>query len=340
MLKRNYPNTRLRRTRSHTWSRDLCAETNLTSKDLIYPLFVAENKDNKNNKKEPIKSMPGVFRHNIDSILSEVKIAHELGIPAIALFPQTPNNLKTIDAKEAINPDNLICNTVREIKKLNLDIGVICDVALDPYILHGHDGLIINGEINNDLTIEVLSEQALIQAQAGCDIIAPSDMQDGRVGAIRKTLENNNFHNTLILSYAAKYASSFYGPFRDAVGSKDNLNSNIDSNIPKDKKTYQQDYANSDEALHEVALDLQEGADMIMVKPGMPYLDIIHRVKIEFKVPTFAYQVSGEYAMLKFVAENTDMDFINIMLESLTSFKRAGCDGILTYAACDIAKVL
>ena len=188
MFKRNYPNTRLRRTRSYTWSRDLCAETNLTSKDLIYPLFVSENKDNKNNKKEPIKSMPGVFRHNIESILSEVKIAHELGIPAIALFPQTPNNLKTIDAKEAINPDNLICNTVREIKKLNLDIGVICDVALDPYISHGHDGLIINGKINNDLTIEVLSEQALIQAQAGCDIIAPSDMQDGRVRSSRVSI--------------------------------------------------------------------------------------------------------------------------------------------------------
>ena len=285
--------------------------------------------------------MPGVYRHNIQSILDEVKLAHSLGIPAIALFPNTPENLKTDCASEAINPDNLICTTVREIKKLNLNIGIICDVALDPYTSHGHDGLIINNQIDNDATLDILTQQALIQAQAGCDIIAPSDMQDGRIIKIRETLENNNFKNTLILSYAAKYASNFYGPFRDAVGSKSNLKSNIKSDLNnkiKNKKTYQQDFANSNEALHEVALDIQEGADLIMIKPGMPYLDIISKVKEIFKIPTFAYQVSGEYAMLQFAAKNTDMDFTSIMLESLVCFKRAGCDGILTYAAIDIAE--
>ena len=343
---RSFPNTRLRRTRMHDWSRSLTCETLLTSQDLIYPLFVY--KDNSNTPTQtPIQSMPGVFRHNLASIIEQVKQAEQLGIPAIALFPQTPANLKNELGTEATNPNNLICTAVREIKKLNLNIGIICDVALDPYTTHGHDGVIYNNNIDNDKTLKILAEQALIQAQAGCDIIAPSDMQDGRVKYIREILEKNNLPNTLILSYAAKYASNFYGPFREAVGSENiskNISKNIShhnqQNIPNNKKTYQQDIGNTDEALHEVALDLQEGADLIMVKPGMPYLDIVYKVKQNFKVPTFAYQVSGEYTMLKLASNGNEDNFKKLMLESLTCFKRAGCDGILTYSALEIASIL
>jgi len=298
----------------------------LSVHDLIWPLFVVEG-----SHSEAITSMPGVERLPLDGIRRSVAEAAELGIPAVALFPATEETLKTDDAAEAVNPENLVCRTVRAIKREVGDaVGVICDVALDPYSRHGQDGLVQDGYVVNDPTLGVLRQQAIVQADAGCDIIAPSDMMDGRIAAVRDALDEKGFIDVQIMSYAAKYASAFYGPFRDAVGSSGNLGSG-------DKKTYQQDPASSDEALHEVALDLREGADSIMVKPGMPYLDIVRRVKDQFAVPTFAYQVSGEYAMLMAAAQHGWLNRESVMLESLLAFKRAGADGVLTYFARDAA---
>ena len=323
-----FPSTRLRRIRMKEFSRRLVSENNLSVNDLIWPLFVCEG----NNTADKINSMPGVFRYSIDNILKELEIAVKLKIPAIALFPQIDSGLKDEKGSEATNENNLICRTIKSIKKNFPDLGVICDVALDPYTNHGHDGLVVNNIVDNDTTLEVLEKQALVQAVAGCDIIAPSDMMDGRVARIRNILDENKFQNTLILSYAAKYASKFYGPFRDAISSSGNLKGGS-------KSTYQMDMANSNEALREVALDIQEGADMVMVKPGMPYLDIIHRIKSKFNIPTFAYQVSGEYAMIKGAINNNWLDS-QVIKESLLSFKRAGADGILTYFAKEIAEDL
>ncbi|MGH1403342.1 MAG: porphobilinogen synthase [Alphaproteobacteria bacterium] len=326
MINNFSPSKRMRRLRQSSWVREMCQENRLHVSDLIWPVFVLEGK----NRKEPIDSMPGVYRHSIDTLLEEVKRAKDLGICAIALFPVIPAELKTEDGQESFNPDNLMCRAICAIKKAVPDIGLITDVALDPYTSHGHDGLIIDNEIANDETVEILCKQALVQAQAGADIIAPSDMMDGRVGAIRQALDHSTHHNTMIMAYAAKYASAFYGPFRDAVQSSGCLSG--------DKKTYQMNPSNADEALHEVELDLEEGADMIMVKPGMPYLDIIKSVKSEFGVPTFAYHVSGEFAMLHAAAQNGWLDYDKTLMETMIAFKRAGCDGILTYAAPDIAK--
>ena len=323
-----FPSTRLRRIRMKEFSRRLVSENNLSVNDLIWPLFVCEG----NNIADKINSMPGVFRYSIDNILKELETAVKLKIPAIALFPQIDSGLKDEKGSEATNENNLICRTIKSIKKNFPDLGVICDVALDPYTNHGHDGLVVNNIVDNDATLDVLEKQALVQAVAGCDIIAPSDMMDGRVARIRNILDENKFQNTLILSYAAKYASKFYGPFRDAISSSGNLKGGS-------KSTYQMDMANSNEALREVALDIQEGADMVMVKPGMPYLDIIHRIKSEFNIPTFAYQVSGEYAMIKGAINNNWLDS-QVIKESLLSFKRAGADGILTYFAKEIAEDL
>jgi porphobilinogen synthase len=324
----NFPSTRLRRLRMKEFSRRMVSENNLSVDDLIWPLFVCEG----NNVAEKINSMPGVFRYSIDNILKELETVAKLRIPAIALFPQIDNALKDENGTQAIDENNLICRTIKSIKKNFPDLGIICDVALDPFTNHGHDGLVINDIVDNDATLTVLEKQALAQVRAGCDIVAPSDMMDGRVGRIRKALDDNNFHNTLILSYAAKYASKFYGPFRDAISSSGNLKGGS-------KSTYQMDISNSDEALREVALDINEGADMVMIKPGMPYLDIIQKVKSEFKIPTFAYQVSGEYAMIKGAIDNNWLDS-KVIKESLLSFKRAGADGILTYFAKEIAKEL
>jgi len=308
----------------------MVAEASLSPADLIWPVFVCEGE----NLREPIPSMPGVERLSIDVLVEEVGRARQLGIPAVAVFPKTDPALKTPEAEEAVNPDNLACRAVRAIKQSHAEsIGVICDVALDPYSSHGQDGLVRDGYVVNDETVEVLCRQAIVQAEAGCDVIAPSDMMDGRVGAIRGALDEAGFSNVLILSYAAKYASAFYGPFRDAVGSKGALGSG-------DKKTYQMNPANTDEALREVALDIAEGSDMVMVKPGLPYLDIVRRVKETFAVPTFAYQVSGEYAMLAAAAANGWLDRDAVMLEGLLAFKRAGADGILTYFAVDAARLL
>jgi porphobilinogen synthase len=323
------PIARPRRLRVSPWIRNMVSEHRVTVNDLIWPVFIQEG----NNLRTPIASMPGVERLSIDLLTLAVKEARDLGIPAIALFPATPANLKTQDGEEAFNPENLVCRTIRAIKSAVPDIGIICDVALDPYTSHGQDGLVRNGVVVNDETVEVLCKQSVVQARAGCDVIAPSDMMDGRVGAIRKALDNTGFSHVAILSYAAKYASAFYGPFRDAVGSANNLGKS-------DKKTYQMDPSNSSEALREVALDIAEGADMIMVKPGMPYLDVVARVKDTFKVPTFAYQVSGEYAMLCAAAANGWLDREKVILESLLSFKRAGADGVLTYFAMEAAKLL
>lgn len=325
---RTFPATRMRRMRSAAWLRDLAQENTLTTKDLIWPIFVIEGE----NTREDIPSMPGVSRMTIDIAIEEVKNAANLGIPAIAIFPIVPTDKKTEDGAESYNEDNLICRATNAIKSAVPDIGIITDVALDPYTSHGHDGVIENGIILNDETVEILGKQSLAQAKAGADVIAPSDMMDGRIAAIRATLEQNNFRNTCIMSYAAKYASGFYGPFRDAV--------NSGSFLKGDKKTYQMNPANSAEAIHEVALDIQEGADMIMVKPGLPYLDIITNVKREFNAPTFAYHVSGEYAMLRAASANGWLDYEQTALETLMSFKRAGADGILTYCAPDIAKIL
>lgn len=324
-----FPATRLRRVRGAAWSRRLVAESTLSTSDLIWPWFVFDGIGT-----QDVPSMPDVERLGTDRIAAAAAHACELNLPAVAVFPATDPKLKTPDAEEAVNADNLVCQTVRRIKQETGDsLGVICDVALDPYSSHGQDGLVRDGKVVNDETVELLCAQAVVQAQAGCDIIAPSDMMDGRVGAIRRSLDHAGFQHVQIMSYAAKYASAFYGPFRDAVGSAANLGGG-------DKKTYQQDPAQSDEALHEVALDLQEGADSVMVKPGMPYLDIVRRVKDRFCVPTFAYQVSGEYAMLQAAAANGWLDGESVMLESLLAFKRAGADGVLTYFAPRAATVL
>jgi porphobilinogen synthase len=325
----SFPQTRLRRPRREEWSRRLVAENALTPADLILPLFVEEGR----GKQTPIASMPGVFRRSIDGTVEVARKAAELGIPAIAVFPATDPSLKTDDAKEAINPENLVCRAVRAIKAAVPILGVICDVALDPYSSHGQDGLVKGGYVVNDETIEVLKQQAIVQAAAGCDVIAPSDMMDGRIGEIRKALDQAGYDRTLILSYAVKYASAFYGPFRDAVGSAGNLGQG-------DKKTYQMDPANAEEGLHEAALDVAEGADWLMVKPGLPYLDMVARVKEAFGKPTFAYQVSGEYAMIAAASERGWLDRRRAVLESLLCFKRAGADGVLTYFALEAAEWL
>ena len=326
----NYSATRMRRMRRSDFSRRLMRENRLSPDDLIYPMFVIEG----NNKREAIASMPGVERVSIDQLLIEAEQCFALGIPAIALFPVVSQNKKSDDAAEAYNPQGLAQTAVRELKKALPDLGVITDVALDPFTLHGQDGLVDDdGYVLNDETVEVLVKQALSHAEAGADIVAPSDMMDGRIGAIRQALEDKKLIHTRILSYSAKYASSFYGPFRDAVGSADNL-------AGGNKYSYQMDPANSDEALHEVELDIKEGADMFMVKPGMPYLDIVRRVKDTFGVPTYVYQVSGEYAMLKAASENGWLNEQDTVLESLLAFKRAGADGILTYYAKTVAQWL
>lgn len=313
--------TRLRRNRKSEWARRLVRENVLTSDDLIWPMFVVDG----HNARTPVPSMPGVERLTVDQIVRDAERAAQLKIPCIALFPFTEPSLRDETGSEALNPDNLVCQAVRAIKKQFPEIGVLCDVALDPFTSHGHDGLIEDGKILNDETVAVLVKQALTQAEAGCDVIAPSDMMDGRVSAIRQALDDNGFVDVQIMSYAAKYASAFYGPFRDAIGSAKTLTG--------DKRTYQMDSANSDEALREVELDIAEGADMVMVKPGMPYLDIVRRVKDNFAIPTFVYQVSGEYAMIAGAAANGWIDGERAMMESLVGFKRAGADGILTYFA-------
>jgi porphobilinogen synthase len=320
----------MRRLRNQDFTRKLVAENQLTASDLIYPMFVLEGE----NQKEAVPSMPGVERLSIDLLVKEAHDLVQLGIPAIALFPVTPLHAKSLCAREAYNPDGLAQKAVRAIKQAIPNIAVITDVALDPFTSHGQDGLIDEqGYVLNDETIEVLVKQALSHAEAGADIVAPSDMMDGRVGALRLALESHGFINTCIMAYSAKYASSYYGPFRDAVGSAGNIKGG-------NKKNYQMDPANSDEAMREIALDLQEGADMVMVKPGMPYLDIVRRCKDEFKVPTFAYQVSGEYAMHKAAFANGWLNEDEVILESLIAFKRAGADGILTYFAKDAAQLL
>ena len=324
-----YPALRLRRTRSSAWSRRLHAETVLTPADLIWPLFVAEG----TGVEEPIASLPGVSRWSVDGIVARGREARDLGIACIALFPNTPAALRSDDGREALNPDNLMCRAIRALKDAVPEIGVLTDVALDPYTSHGHDGLVdAVGYVVNDDTAAVLVEQALNQARAGADIIAPSDMMDGRIGMIRAALERDGAHNVQIMSYAAKYASGFYGPFRDAVGSRGLLKG--------DKKTYQMDPANAEEALREVALDLAEGADSVMVKPGLPYLDIIVRVKERFQVPVFAYQVSGEYAMIEASVAAGAGERDALVLETLMAFKRAGCSGVLTYHALHAARLL
>ena len=330
MIESHFSYLRLRRTRSAGFIRDMVRENTLSAADFIWPLFVCEG----SNQTDPIASMPGVSRHSIDQIVIQAKKAHQLGIPAIALFPKTPDSLKTADGREAVNDKNLVCEAVRAVKTACPDIGIICDVALDPYTDHGHDGVLGDkGEILNDASVEILVEQARTLADAGCDIIAPSDMMDGRVLAIRDMLETSGHENVMIMSYAAKYASAFYGPFRDAVGAGRKLGGD-------GKKTYQMDPANSDEALREVRADIAEGADMVMVKPGMPYLDIIRRVTDSFNIPCFAYQVSGEYAMLNAAAQKGWLDREAVMEESLLAFKRAGASGILTYFAAEMAEKL
>lgn len=325
-----FPKQRPRRIRKNAFARDLVRENTLTVQDLIYPCFVLEG----NNQREAVKSMPGVERLSIDLLLKEAEQIHKLGVPLMALFPVTPLDVKSEDAKEAFNPDGLAQRAVRSIKKEFPELGIMTDVALDPFTTHGQDGLIDDsGYIVNDATVDVLVKQALSHAEAGADMVAPSDMMDGRIGAIREALESNGYINTQIMAYSAKYASSFYGPFRDAVGSAANL-------AGGNKYSYQMDPANTDEALHEVALDIYEGADMVMVKPGMPYLDVLWRVKQTFQKPTFVYQVSGEYAMLKAAAQNGWLDEQSTVMESLVAFKRAGADGILTYFAKDIAQQL
>ncbi|UZK66858.1 porphobilinogen synthase [Sphingomonas sp. M1-B02] len=323
-----YPALRLRRTRASAWSRRLHAETVLTPADLIWPLFVTEG-----DGEEPIASLPGVSRWGLGGIVERAREAAALGIPCVALFPNTPASLRSDDGREALNPDNLMCRAIKAIKDAVPDLGVLTDVALDPYTSHGHDGLVdAAGYVLNDATAAVLTEQALVQAAAGADIVAPSDMMDGRIGLIREALEAGSHANVQIMAYAAKYASGFYGPFRDAVGSRGLLKG--------DKKTYQMDPANAEEALREVALDLAEGADSVMVKPGLPYLDIIVRVKSEFQVPVFAYQVSGEYAMIEAAAAVGAGDRDTLVLETLLAFKRAGCSGVLTYHAPLAARLL
>ena len=325
----DFPNHRGRRLRNNFWIRDLVAENNISVNDLIWPIFLIEGKD----KIEPINELPGVNRYTIDKLIEIASEAFELGIKCVALFPRTPANLKTQNCEESYNPENLVNKATRLLKKKIPDLGIMLDVALDPYNSLGHDGLVKDDKILNDETLEILIKQSLVQAESGADILGPSDMMDGRVKLIRENLEKNNFPNTLIMAYAAKYASSYYGPFRDAVGSSKNIKGG-------NKFSYQMDPANIDEALHECALDLDEGADMIMVKPGMPYLDVAYRVKNELQAPTFAYQVSGEYSMHMAAFIEGWLDKEDVMLESLLAFKRAGCDGILTYFAIDAARFL
>ena len=323
----SYPNVRLRRNRKAEWSRRLVSENNLSTNDLIWPIFIREGK----NIKEPIKTMPGVYRYTLDKIENLVEKAISKKIPMIALFPQTPELKKNTKGSEALNKNNLVCKALRLIKKNYKDIGLMCDVALDPYTNHGHDGILKKNYVDNDETIKVLIKQSLLQAEMGCDVIAPSDMMDGRVGEIRKNLDKNGFKLVQILSYAVKYASNFYGPFRDAVGSKKYLRGN--------KKNYQMDFNNSKEALREVALDISEGADFVMVKPGLPYLDIIKLIKDNFKIPVFAYQVSGEYSLIMNAINNKLLNE-DVIIESLTSLKRAGASAIVTYFADQVASRL
>lgn len=325
-----FPTVRMRRNRRHRWTREMVAEQHLTAKDFIWPVFVHGGPE----REVSVPSMPGVVRYSLDAVVDAVGHAVELGIPAIAIFPATDPSKKTPLAEEALNPDNLVCQALRSLKQaFGNDVGLLADVALDPYSSHGQDGIVRDGYVVNDETLEILCRQAVVQAEAGCDIAAPSDMMDGRIGAIRGALDAEGRDDVMIMAYAAKYASAFYGPFRDAVGSSANLGQG-------DKKTYQMNPANGDEALREVALDLQEGADMVMVKPGMPYLDIVQRVSSTFQVPTIAYQVSGEYSMLAGAADNGWLERENVVLESLMSFKRAGATGILTYFAVEAAAAL
>jgi porphobilinogen synthase len=323
-----FPAVRMRRNRKSSWARRLVAENTLTPADLIWPIFLCEGR----SKRVPVESMPGVERLSVDLLPQAAEQALELGIPAIALFPYTDPKQRSDDGREALNPENLVCRATRAVREAGLEIGILLDVALDPYTSHGHDGLMRKDEIVNDETVDVLVKQALVQVEAGCDIIAPSDMMDGRIGAIRQALEAGGHRNVQIMAYAAKYASAFYGPFRDAVGSTAVLSG--------DKRTYQMDPANAGEALREVALDIAEGADMVMVKPGMPYLDILRQVRDAFGMPTFAYQVSGEYAMLMAAAANGWLDGEKVMMESLLGFKRAGANGVLTYFAPRAARLL
>ena len=328
MITGKYPSLRLRRSRKNDWSRRLIEENNLTANDFILPIFLIDGK----NKKQAIKSMPDVYRYTLDKISYVIDRAIKIGLPMVALFPSTDKKRKNLLGTEALNEDNLVCKALRVIKqKYKNEIGIMCDVALDPYTSHGHDGIIKSGHVLNDETIQILIDQSLLQAQMGCDVIAPSDMMDGRIGEIRKFLDKNGYKMTQILSYAVKYASSFYGPFRDAVGSKGLLKSN--------KKNYQMDFRNSNEALREVALDIKEGADMVMVKPGLPYLDIIKLVKEKFKIPVMAYQVSGEYSLL---SNGINKGVVNndVVLESLISFKRAGANAIVSYYADKLDQIL
>ena len=324
-----FPSTRLRRVRASYFSKLISSENSLSVNDLIMPLFIADG----HGVREEIESMPGTYIYSLDNLMVHIDDIVNLEIPAIALFPKIDVSLKDRAGSIAVEPDNLICRAVRKIKSAYPDLGVICDVALDPYTDHGHDGLLFNGLVDNDKTVNVLIKQAMVQAEAGCDAVAPSDMMDGRVAAIRHALDDNGYQSTQIISYAAKYASSFYGPFRDAVGSKN-------SNLPIDKSSYQMNPANSNEAIREISLDINEGADMIIVKPGMPYLDIVYRASRELKFPTLAYQVSGEYAMIKHAAEKNYLDLDKAIFESLLAFKRAGACGILSYFSIDAARLI
>ncbi|PPR77050.1 MAG: Delta-aminolevulinic acid dehydratase [Alphaproteobacteria bacterium MarineAlpha2_Bin1] len=325
---RSFPKVRMRRNRKSNWSRRLVSENNLNVSDLIMPLFVIEG----SNITQPILTMPGINRNSVDRVVDKAKFCSDMGIPAVALFPVIDQSLKSDDGSESVKANNLICKAIKSVKKSVPTIGIMCDVALDPYTSHGHDGILKDNEILNDKTVDILCRQAVLQADAGCDIIAPSDMMDGRIGRVRNSLDGEGFQNTQIMSYAAKYSSSFYGPFRDALGSADRLKG--------DKKTYQMDPKNSQEALHEVALDISEGADMIMIKPGLPYLDILFQVKSLFNVPTFAYQVSGEYSMLVNAIKNKLLPKKDSVYESLIAFKRAGANGIITYFAEEVAEQL
>ena len=322
-----YPSLRLRRNRKSTWVRRLVEENNISVNDLILPIFVTEGK----NKVQEIKTMPGIYRYSVDKLSNVINRASKANIPLIAIFPNTPKSKKDFYGSEALNENNLVCKAIRKIKKNNPKIGIMADVALDPYTSHGHDGIIKKKKVLNDETLEILSKQAVLQAQMGCDVIAPSDMMDGRIGVIRKALDKNNLKDVQLLSYSAKYASSFYGPFRNAIGSNQKNKIN--------KKTYQMDYRNSNEAIREVALDIKEGADFVMVKPGLPYLDVIKSIKDNFKIPVFVYQVSGEYSMIKNAIGKGLLDNESV-IESLISFKRSGASAIVTYFALDIAKKL
>ena len=324
----NFPNTRMRRIRQSKWIRNLIEENTISSNDMIWPIFLNEG----SNVKEEIDTMPGVFRYSVDNLNEIVDIAEKQKINLVALFPNTPEQVKSEDGAEALNPDNLVCKALRHLKSQNLNFGLMCDVALDPYTNHGHDGLIDNNEILNDETIESLVKQSLLLAQNGADVIAPSDMMDGRIGAIRNALEAEKYKNTILVSYSAKYASSFYSPFRDAVGSKKKLKS--------DKKSYQMNIFNSDEALREISLDISEGADAVIIKPGIAYLDIIHRIKSKFQFPTFAYHVSGEYSLIKSAAQKGIIDENLAVLEHFAAFKRAGADAIISYYAPKISEII